>query len=213
MIRVLSILLLMEGAALAVGPAKIPLDEFHTRRAALRADLEGGVLFLKGQAEPNDRIFRFEQEPNFYYLTGWSEPGAALLLTPTDEILFLPSHNARAEKYSGKRTAAEDADARAATGFDTVLPIEKLESELDRALSSHARLYAPWTEYYTTQLRTHYPFRDVADATPLIAKLRLKKSRPKLRPSNTPPTSASKRIGQPGLVLRPVSTNIMSRPR
>jgi Xaa-Pro aminopeptidase len=156
--------------------AKAPPDEFHARRAALRQSLDGGVLLLKGQAEAYDQVFRFEQEPNFYYLTGWSEPGAVLLLTASDEILFLPSHNERAEKYSGKRTSAEDADAHAVTGFEKVLPIEKLESELDVALSSHARMYAPWSESYAGQLRARYPFREVADATPLIAKLRVKKS-------------------------------------
>jgi Xaa-Pro aminopeptidase len=163
-------------AAAAAQSAKAPADEFRARRSALRQSLEGAVLLLKGQSEAYDPIFRFEQEPNFYYLTGWNEPGAVLLLTPSDEILFLPSHNERAERYSGKRTSAEDADARAVTGFDNVLPIEKLESEIDRALSSHARMYAPWTESYAGQLRARYPFRDVADATPLISKLRLKKS-------------------------------------
>ena len=160
--------------------AKASPDEFHARRAALRQSLglpgASGVLLLKGRAEAYDPVFRFEQEPNFYYLTGWTEPGAVLLMTPTDEILFLPSHSERAEKYSGRRTAAEDADARAVTGFEKVLPIEKLESELDLALSSHSRIYAPWIEAYAGQLRARYPFRDVADATPLIAKLRVKKS-------------------------------------
>ena len=46
------------------------------------------------------------------------------------------------------------------TGFEHVLPIEKLETELDRALSSHARIYAPWTESYAGQLRARYPFRE-----------------------------------------------------
>jgi len=159
--------------------AKVPLDEFRARRAALRQSVSGasdGVLLLRGQAEAYDAIFRFEQEPNFYYLTGWSEPGAALLLTPSDEMLFLPSHNERAEKYSGKRTSAENPDAHAVTGFEKVLPIEKLEAELDQALNSHLRIYAPWTESYAGQLRSRYPFREVADAAPLIAKLRLKKS-------------------------------------
>src|SRR5579863_5085632 len=98
--------------------AKAPGDEFRARRTALRQSLEGGVLLLKGQADAYDPIFRFEQDPNFFYLTGWSEPGAALLLTPSDEILFLPSHNERAEKYAGKRTSADDPDARALTGFE-----------------------------------------------------------------------------------------------
>ena len=134
------------------------------------------MLLLKGQTEGIDRIFRFAQEANFYYLTGWTEPGAVLLLTPSSDTLFLPSHNEHAERFSGKRSSATDSDARALTGFENVLPIEKLETELDLALSSHTRIYAPWTESYAGQLRARYPFRDVADATPVIAKLRVKKS-------------------------------------
>jgi Xaa-Pro aminopeptidase len=163
--------------AAAVAPsAPAPAGEFGARRASLRGELDGGVLFLKGRAEAYDPVFRFQQDPSFYYLTGWSQPGAALLLTPSDEILFLPHHDERVERYAGHRTSAEDADARAVSGFEKVLPIEKLESELDLALSSHARLYAPWSESYAGQLRARYPFRDVSDATPLIAKLRVKKS-------------------------------------
>ena len=161
-------------AALAI-QAKVPPDEFRARRAELRKSLDG-VFLLRGQSEAYDQVFRFQQNHNFYYLTGWTEPGAALLLTPTDEILFLPRHDEHAERYGGIRTSAEDAGAHAVTGFDKVLPIEKLESELDAALAMHARLYAPWTESYAGELRARYPFREVADATPLIAKLRLKKS-------------------------------------
>jgi Xaa-Pro aminopeptidase len=158
---------------------KAPLDEFRARRAALRESLGGaadGVFLLKGQAEGSDRIFRFEQDLNFFYLTGWSEPGAAILLTPSDEILFLPRHDEHAERFAGKRASAEDADVHAVTGFDKVLPVERLEAELDSALSAHAHLYAPWTETYAGQLRARYPFREVADATPLVGKLRAKKS-------------------------------------
>lgn len=178
LIRQSVVLLLIASAGIAPAPlsAKVPLDEFHARRAALRKSLDGGVLLLKGQTEAYDQIFRFRQDPNFYYLTGWIEPGAALLLTPSDEILFLPSHNERAERYAGKRTSAQDADAYTVTGFENVLPVEKLEAQLDLALESHSRLYAPWTESYAGQLRARYPFRDVADATLLIAKLRVKKS-------------------------------------
>jgi Xaa-Pro aminopeptidase len=166
-------------AAASVPAAKAPPDEFRVRRAALRHSLEAaddGVLLLKGEAEGYDPIFRFAQEPNFYYLTGWTEPGAALLLTPTNEILFLPRHDPRAERYHGQRTSAEDADVHSVTGFEKVLSIEKLESQLDAALAEHARMYAPWSEAYAGQLRGRYPFRDVADATPLITQLRLKKS-------------------------------------
>jgi Xaa-Pro aminopeptidase len=164
---------------LAPASGKVPQDEFRARRAALRQSITGaadGVLLLQGGTEGYDPLFPFAQEPNFYYLTGWQEPGAALLLTPTDEILFLPRHDARAERYHGRRTSAEDSDVHAITGFEKVLPIERLESELDAALAKHSRIYAPWSETYAGQLRARYPFREVADATPLIAPLRLKKS-------------------------------------
>ncbi|HTW64186.1 MAG TPA: Xaa-Pro peptidase family protein [Bryobacteraceae bacterium] len=169
--------------AAAFGPApsqgKVSLDEFRARRAALRQSIAAsgaGVLLLKGETEPYDPLFRFVQQPDFYYLTGWQEPGAVLLMTPTDEILFLPGHDARAERYHGRRSSAEDPDVHSVTGFEKVQPIEKLESELDAELAKHSRIYAPWTETYAGQLRARYPFRELADATPLIAQLRLKKS-------------------------------------
>jgi Xaa-Pro aminopeptidase len=167
-----ALIVLLMASALC---AKVPLDEFRGRRAALRKSLDG-VLLLKGQIDGYDPVFRFQQEPNFYYLTGWTEPGAALLLTPSDEILFLPRHDEHVERYEGRRISAEDSDARAISRFEKILPIEKLETELDHALSLHSRIYAPWTKPYAGQLRSRYPFREVADAAPLIAKLRVKKS-------------------------------------
>lgn len=177
LVRLIAILFLAAaGLRPATAPGKISLDEYHSRRAALRRSLDDGVLLLRGTAAAYDPVFRFQQDTNFYYLTGWAEPGAVLLMTHSSEILFLPRHDSRAERYSGRHTSAEDSDARAATGFDSVLPIERLESELDRALSANAKIYAPWSESYAGQLRARYPFRDVADATPLIARLRVKKS-------------------------------------
>jgi Xaa-Pro aminopeptidase len=169
--RLLALALLMAPLLLA----KMPLDEFRARRANLRKALDG-VLLLAGRTEGRDEIFRSDQEPNFFYLTGWSQPGARLLLTPTQEMLFLPHHNERVEHYQGKRSSAEDADAHAVTGFDEVLPLEKFEAELAKALSAHEKVYAPLHEAFTEKLQALYPFRDVADATPQIAKLRMKKS-------------------------------------
>lgn len=156
-------------------PVKMPLEEFRARRANLRKSLDG-VLLLAGQTEGHDPVFRFEQEPNFYYLTGWSQPGATLLVNPSGEILFLPHHNAHTELYTGKRLSAEDSHVRELTGFDEVMPVERLEAELDKALSANEKLYALWGQAVTDQLRTRYPFREVSDATPLITKLRVKKS-------------------------------------
>jgi Xaa-Pro aminopeptidase len=153
----------------------IPLSEYKTRRAALRKDLNGTVI-LFGKTVGNDEVFGFEQEPNFYYLTGWTQPGAVLLLDKNDEILFLPHHNERMEIFTGRKTSAEDPDVLQVTGFDRVLPIEKLESELDQALQGSERVYALRGQPGSEKLRTYLAFRDVSDAAPLIARLRIKKS-------------------------------------
>jgi len=170
----LSPLLLLLGLTLPA-PAKMPPEEFRARRAALRQSLDG-TLLLMGQTEGRDPLFGFAQEPNFYYLTGWTEPGAALLITPSREILLLPHHDPAAERYHGKRWSAEDPGVQSATGFENVLPMEKLESELDQALAARARVYTPWTASSAGLLRARYPFRDISDATPLVTKLRVKKS-------------------------------------
>jgi Xaa-Pro aminopeptidase len=156
-------------------PAKMPLDEYRTRRANLRKSLDG-VMLLAARTEGRDETFRLDQEPNFYYLTGWSDPDARLLITPSREILFLPHHNERREHYMGKRASAEDSDVHAVTGFEEVLPIEKFEAELDQALSTNEKAYALQNTPFSDKLKSLYPFRDIADAAPAIAKLRMKKS-------------------------------------
>jgi Xaa-Pro aminopeptidase len=156
-------------------PAKMPLEEYRTRRANLRKSLDGVVL-LAARIEGRDETFRMDQEPNFYYLTGWSDPDARLLITPSREILFLPHHNQRRENFMGKRASAEDSDVHALTGFEEVLPIEKFEAELDQALSTNEKVYALQSTPFSDKLKLLYPFRDISDAAPVIAKLRMKKS-------------------------------------
>jgi Xaa-Pro aminopeptidase len=154
---------------------KMPLDEFRGRRANLRKALDG-VMLMAARTEGRDETFRSDQEPNFYYLTGWTEPGARLLVTPSQEILFLPHHNERLEHYVGKRSSAEDSDVHAVTGFDEVLTIEKFEAELDKALGANEKVYALQNSPFTDKLKSLYPFREISDAAPPIARLRMKKS-------------------------------------
>ncbi len=42
----------------------------------------------------------------------------------------------------GRRTAAEDANAAAETGFDAVLPLERFESQFAKALETGPDVYA-----------------------------------------------------------------------
>src|SRR5215211_261794 len=65
---------------------------YASRRAELRKALPNGVVVLFGHAESDHGDLRsgFYQEPNFYYLTGWNQPGAVLVIEPARDVLFLP---------------------------------------------------------------------------------------------------------------------------
>jgi len=169
--RTLAALLLCACA----GTAKFPMEEYRARRANLRKTLDG-VLVLFAHTEGRDQVYRASPEPNFYYLTGWTEPGARLLITSTREVIFLPHHNERQEHYQGRRLSAEDNDARALTGFEEVLPLEKFESELDKALEASENLYALLNQPSIEQLKARYSFREISEAAPLITRLRVIKS-------------------------------------
>ena len=113
----------------------ISLDQYHARRAELRKSLEGAIV-LFGRVEGRDEVMRNSQEKNFYYLTGLNDPGAIVILTQKEEILFVPRRNDRREIYNGRRVAPGDADAQLKTGFDNVQGTEKFESALARAIES-----------------------------------------------------------------------------
>ena len=100
--------------AVAVAPAlpareREPNSVYAERRARLAAQLNAPVvLFGYTGKENSSPSYVFFQEPNFYYLTGHNEEGAALLLVPPDaadkgwkgpkEILFLPPRDPRTRR-------------------------------------------------------------------------------------------------------------------
>ena len=121
-----------------------PNSDFRARRQALASKASGGVvlLFASNEAEgPND-LYGYRPDDNFFYLSGWSEPGAALLImgaaNPQDhsytEVLFLPNHNPSQEKWTGPKLGADSPDASKITGFDHVEVLDNLRSELVRLL-------------------------------------------------------------------------------
>src|SRR5689334_8336131 len=60
-----------------------PSADYAARRHAVANRANGVVLlFAATEAEgPND-LYGFRQDDNFFYLSGWTEPGAALLVAP-----------------------------------------------------------------------------------------------------------------------------------
>jgi Xaa-Pro aminopeptidase len=119
-----------------------PNSDYKVRRQALASKASGGVvlLFASNEAEgPND-LYGYRPDDDFFYLSGWAEPGAALLVQaattdhPYTEILFLPGHNLSQEKWTGPKLGADNPDAGKITGFDHVEVLDNLRSELVRIL-------------------------------------------------------------------------------
>lgn len=87
------------------------------------------VLFANAERNRANVVdFVYHQDPNFYYLTGYREPNAVLVLfseTQTDasgkkfdEIIYVQERNARAEQWTGKRLGVEGVKEK--LGFDMV---------------------------------------------------------------------------------------------
>ncbi len=165
--------------------------DYHARRVALASLMEGGALVLFAPTEPEgpNNLYGFRQEDNFYYLTGWAEPGAAVLINsnPYSEVLFLPEHNATQEKWTGPKLGPENPEAAAQTGFDKVESLDKMHDALVRILPQpRATVYSdPGANGQTTAstgplewLRRGNSFPNYVafkDAKPLLARLRMVK--------------------------------------
>jgi len=184
-------LLILATAAAATALERQSNADYHARRTALAAKMEGGalILFAPTEAEGPNNLYGFRQEDNFYYLTGWVEPGAALLINsnPYAEILFLPQHNLTQEKWTGPKLGPEDPDAAQATGFDKVESLDKMHDELLKILPQpRAMVYSdlgangqstPSTGPVEWLRRGNsFPnYVSFRDAKPLIARLRMTK--------------------------------------
>jgi Xaa-Pro aminopeptidase len=135
--------LMVVGATFAFD--RQPGSDYRARREALARKV-GGVLVLFAATEndgPND-LYGFRQDDNFFYLSGLSEPGAALLIasaaeakgdTPAraySEILFLPPRNLTQEKWTGPKLGAENPEAPKITGFDRVEDMGQMPDEVVR---------------------------------------------------------------------------------
>jgi Xaa-Pro aminopeptidase len=162
--------------ALAALAAAVPRQEYRVRREAARKALGGAVLVLAGRSAAEQHSTASVQEPNFYYLTGWSEPGAILILTQQHAILFLPGHNPEREKYTGRLPAATDDHIHALTGFDEVLPVEQFESQFAKALETGGRVLTATREPFASKVKSLAPLREFAEADGVLVPLRARKS-------------------------------------
>jgi Xaa-Pro aminopeptidase len=185
----------------AAGWDRGPLSEYHERRARLVQETGDGLVVLFGYNEQDVAISttQFRQNENFYYLTGWNQPTAAMLLVPKTsngsghspeiarEILFIPPHDTRQEKWTGPKLGPDDADARAQTGFPEVESINLFPQEFQEALKKFHKVYTELTpqpesgedcflQQTLSKLHNVAPMATFADLRPLVSRMRAVKS-------------------------------------
>ena len=121
---------------------KEPLGEYKSRRDGLAARIKGNVLVLR--AAPEQELVKYQQERNFYYLTGFDQPGAILLLDassdPPQEFFFLPERNSAAERWTGPKLGP-GAEVEKITGFARVLSTSDFDTTLKRASEGAKAVY------------------------------------------------------------------------
>ncbi len=81
------VLSLTLGCLPALGRERQPNADYRARRVKLASTLDGGValMFAPPEASGPNAVYGYFPDPSFYYLTGWGEPGAALLVAPWSE--------------------------------------------------------------------------------------------------------------------------------
>jgi Xaa-Pro aminopeptidase len=124
------------------------ITPYRARRAAVLEHMGAGIAIPPTAPErlrsrDSDYLYRFDSY--FYYLTGFPEPEAVLVLVAGAEprsILFCREKHPERELWEGFRHGPEA--AREAFGFDAAHPIAKLDEELPRLMADQPRLhYAP----------------------------------------------------------------------
>lgn len=139
-----------------------------------------------------DAEYKFCQDRDFLYLTGFPEPDAVAVIAPGNKknpyTLFVRPRDPEMETWYGRREGVEGAKNH--YGADKTLPIEKFANEFGKLLDGHDKLYYrfgryEWLDklvlqYLSTQryrrLKTAYPPHTIIDPTLLIGEMRLHKT-------------------------------------
>ena len=120
---------------------------YQQRRDILMASIgQGTAVFASAPMAVmhNDVEYTFRQDSDFYYLTGFDEPGAIAVLAPHHEehrfVLFVRPKDKEAEIWSGRRLGVDEAKER--LGADEVFSIHELDEKLPEYLQGGGdRLY------------------------------------------------------------------------
>ena len=170
----------------------ISSEEYQKRRRLLTKMLPAGSVAIIGAASEvlrnGDAHYRFRQDSNFYYLTGFSEPDSLLVLMANGEsyLFSLPKDPAK-ELWTGARLGQDAAKQK--FNLSEAFPLDMLNTILPSLLIDKSAIYYVFSNQNTqsiiqmavtnlkSQARRGQNFiSGYFDLEPIIGELRLFKS-------------------------------------
>ncbi|NEQ58000.1 MAG: M24 family metallopeptidase [Moorea sp. SIO4A1] len=124
----------------------IPQTEYKERREQLMSKIGNGTAIFRSAPVAimhNTVEYNFRQDSDFFYLTGFNEPEAVVVLAPHHEehrfVLFVQPKEPKKEVWTGYRTGVEA--AKELFGADETYPITELDEKLPQYLKKADRIY------------------------------------------------------------------------
>ena len=124
----------------------ISQKEYQTRRRELAVRLPSHCIAMIPAASESlrngDCHYRFRQDSDFHYLTGFNEPDALLLIVAVSEgesILFNRPRDPAQEQWTGKRLGQDDACK--VLGVDAAYPMASIDQRLPELLAGKQAIY------------------------------------------------------------------------
>jgi Xaa-Pro aminopeptidase len=127
----------------------ITMTDYAARRREVLTKIGSDAIALIPAAtetlRSGDTHYAFRQNSDFYYLTGFNEPEAILILAPGfaqgEFILFNRQRDPLMELWNGRRAGQEG--AKQEFGADQAYPFEAFQSTLPELLQNRKRVYYP----------------------------------------------------------------------
>ncbi len=125
----------------------IPITEYARRRKELMKKIDANSIVILSASPAvirnHDHEYLYRQNSDFYYLTGFKEPEAVMVLLSKNKssefILFNRKRDREKEIWDGHR--AGQAGARQEFGADTSFPIDELEKKLPELIAGREKIY------------------------------------------------------------------------
>lgn len=170
--------------------AELPKEEFGERRTRVFTQMQpNSALLLFSEIEKrrnNDCTYPFRQDSYFWYLTGFNEPNAALLLLKTEQtekaIIFLRPRDPLLETWNGRRLGVEHAPQQ--LNVNEAYSIEEFATALPKILKNLTALYYvpeihTWGDKLVAESAVN--FSEILDWQPMVSEMRLIKSPNEIR--------------------------------